>query len=101
MLGTTLDAVKAVLKVDPTLTPMDRARIVANIRNHGKETEPLQTTPVVEKRIMLRAEVARRFSRPLRFVDHLARSGTLRRVILPGRVRSCGFLKEEVERLMS
>ena len=37
MLPTTLDAVKAILKADPTVTPTDRARIVACIRNHGRE----------------------------------------------------------------
>ena len=101
MLTTTQDAVKALLKADPSLTPADRARIVASIRNHGKEGETLRPAAVAEKRILPRAEVARRFSRSLRFVDHLAKAGILRRVILPGRTRACGFLAEEVERLMS
>ena len=98
MLGTTLDAVKALLKADPVLTPADRARIVASVRNHGKEAEPSRV--ITEKCVLPRAEVARRFNRSLRFVDHLAKAGTLRRVKLPGRKRACGFLAEEVERLM-
>ena len=101
MLTTTLDAVKAVLKADPALTPADRARIVASVRNHGKEVETPRPALVTEKRILTRAEVARRFNRSLRFVDHLAKAGTLRRVKLPGRVRACGFLAEEVERVMT
>ena len=101
MLSTTLDAVKALLKADPTLTPADRARILASIRNHGKAPETLRPAAVAEKQIWLRAEVARRFSRSLRFVDHLAKDGILRRGTLPGRIRACGFLAEEVERLMS
>ena len=101
MLATTLDAVKAVLKADPALTPADRVRIVASVRNHGRDGEVLRTLAVAEKRILPRADVARRFNRSLRFVDHLAKAGTLRRVKLPGRKRACGFLAEEVERLMA
>ena len=101
MQTTSLDAVKAILKADPSLTPTDRARIVASVRNHGKEVETLRTVPVAEKHILTRAEVARRFNRSLRFVDHLAKAGTLRRVMLPGRTRACGFLADEVERVMT
>ena len=101
MLPTTLDAVKALLKADPALTPADRARIVVSVRNHGREVETKQNGGASEKRILPRAEVARRFNRTLRFVDHLAKAGVLRRVRLPGRVRACGFLAEEVERVMA
>ena len=101
MLPTTLDAVKALLKADPTLTPADRSRVVASVRNHGREVEEKREGAPPEKRILQRAEVARRFNRSLRFVDHLAKAGTLRRVRLPGRERACGFLAEDVERLMT
>jgi hypothetical protein len=101
MLSTTMDAVKALLKADPALTPADRARIVASVRNHGREAETPRAAAAPEKRILPRGEVARRFNRSLRFVDHLAKAGTLRRVRLPGRKRACGFLSEDVERLMT
>ena len=101
MFGTTLDAMNALLKTDPVLTPADRARIMASIRNHGKPCETPRTVAIQEKRILTRADVARRFNRSLRFVDHLAKAGTLRRVKLPGHTRACGFLAEEVERLMT
>ncbi len=101
MLPTTLDAVKALLKADPALTPADRTRIVASVRNHGREVEKKQNDGPPEKRILTRREVARRFNRSLRFVDNLAKDGTLRRVTLPGRKRACGFRAEDVERLMS
>jgi hypothetical protein len=100
MLTTTLDAVKALLKADPALTPADRMRIVATVRNHGKEGATPRTVAVAEKRILPRADVARRFNRSLRFVDHLAKAGILRRVRLPGRTRACGFLADEVEQVM-
>ncbi|MFZ4396556.1 MAG: hypothetical protein ACOYOU_13115 [Kiritimatiellia bacterium] len=92
---------KALLKADPGLTPVDRQRIVATIRNHGKQPETPRATAAVERRILNRLDVAARFNRSLRFVDHLAKAGTLRRVKLPGRKRGCGFLAEEVERVMA
>ena len=100
-MATTVDAVRALLKSDPALTPADRARIVASVRNHGREPEGPRENTAPEKRILPRGEVARRFNRSLRFVDHLAKAGTLRRVKLPGRKRACGFLASDVERLMS
>ncbi len=100
MLPTTLEVVKAMLKADPTVTPVDRQRIVEAIRTHGRQLETPRAPVTSEKRILSRREVARRFNRSLRFVDHLAKAGTLRRVMLPGRQRACGFLAEEVESLM-
>lgn len=101
MLPTTLDAVKALLKADPVLTPADRSRIVATIRNHGREPEAECARAAPEKRVLSRKEVAQRFNRSLRFVDDLGKAGVLRRVTLPGRTRACGFLAEEVERLIA
>jgi hypothetical protein len=99
MLPTTFDAMNAVMKADPVLTPADRARIVALIRNYRKEAEPARQA-AVERRVLSRADVAGRFNRSVRFVDDLGKAGILRRVKLPGRKRACGFLAEEVERLM-
>ena len=100
MLPTTIEAMKALLKADPVVTPLDRQRIVTVICNHGKSPETPRAAATVEKRILHRRDVARRFNRSLRFVDKLAVQGVLRRVKLPGRRRACGFLAEEVERVM-
>jgi hypothetical protein len=102
MLTTTADAIKALLRTDPSLTPMDRARIIDAVRNHGREEHPAKVAAAPkESRVLPRAEVARRFSRTMRFVDKLAVEGILRRVKMPGRQRGCGFLADEVERLIS
>jgi hypothetical protein len=100
MLSTTVDAVKALLKADPSVTPDDRIRIVSVIRNNGAAAAAARPKATVERRVLTRAEVARRFNRSTRFVDGLGNSGALRRVRLPGRTRACGYLVEEVERLM-
>ena len=101
MFGATMDAMRALLKADASLTPTDRARILASIRNHGKENAAPRAVAVLEKRIFTRAAVARRFNRSLRFVDALAKAGALHRIRMPGRKRGCGFHSEEVERLMA
>jgi len=101
MMTATVDRVKAVLKADPGLTPAQSARILAIICNYRKDRETPRTVVSGEKRILVRAEVARRFGRSIRFVDGLAKDGTLRRVTLPGRTRACGFLADDVERLMT
>ncbi len=100
MLPTTIDAVKALLKADPSLTPADRCVIVGAIRNHGRSGEATPATTRQGVRILTRAEVARRFDRSLRFVDKLATEGVLQRVTLPGRVRACGYREADVERLL-
>ncbi len=102
MLTTTADAMKALLRADPSLTPADRARIVGAMRNRDREGQPAGGAAAPkEPRVLPRAEVARRFNRSLRFVDKLAGQGILRRVKMPGRQRACGFPAEEVDRLMA
>ena len=61
MLPTTAEAVRALLKSDPTLTPTDRQRIVNTIREHGRtpEKEAVSAPP---PRILRRAEVASRLA---------------------------------------
>jgi len=36
MLPTTQDAIKSMLKADPSLTPDDRTAIIQAVKNHGK-----------------------------------------------------------------
>ena len=98
MLNTTKDAVRAILKADPSLTPADRSRILAGIRNHGKEKTP-KSTPPEERRIIRRAEAARRLGVSLRAIDTWAAQGILRKIKLPRRTRACGFSSTEIERL--
>ena len=101
MLPTTGDAVKAMLKADPSLTPADRTQIMAALRNHGKPDDDNRVVEKPKTRILQRKEVARRFNRSLRFVDKLAVEGILPRAKMPGRIRACGYREEDVERLMA
>ena len=101
MLPTTGDAVKALLKTDPSLTPAERTRIMASVRNHGQPVDEARPVEKPKTQILTRKEVAHRFGRSLRFVDKLAVEGILRRVKMPGRVRACGYREEDIERLMA
>jgi len=94
MLPTTIDAVRALLKADPTLTPADRARLIVILKGYGK----VQTAPTVrtEPRLLRRSEVARRLGCSLRAVDSWTREGILEKVILPGRVRAAGFRESDI-----
>ena len=72
MLMCTIDAIRAVLRLDPTLEVSSRARIVnAMIKANKTLTDP--PTPQPTPRLIRRDEVARRLSISARAVDLLAR----------------------------
>jgi len=99
MQGTTVEAVKAIVRADPSISPQERQAIVVAVQNCGKKVE---VAPVASSRVQVlrRGEVAERLAKSVRTVDALARAGFLRKVTLPGRIRGAGFLLADVERLM-
>ena len=66
MLPTTLDATRAVLKADPSLTAADRTRLLSVLRNHGKAEQGKPEARLAEPRLIRRTEAARRLSCSLR-----------------------------------
>lgn len=100
MLQTTADALRAVLKSDPTISSADRSRILTAIRNHGRQCEPDNSQPK-QTRIMRRSEVAQLLNRSLRFVDKLSAEGVIQKVKLTGRKRAVGFRSKDVDQLLS
>ncbi len=99
MLNTTLEIVRSGLKSDPTLTPLDRTRLLAALRESAAQKPALETS--AEPRLVRRAEVARRLSCSLRMVDKLAASGVLAKRKLPGRLRAAGFLASDLDKLIA
>jgi len=98
MLTQTLKIVRLGLETDPSLTPADRARLLAVLRNgatpHGKSaSEQADHAP----RLLRRAEVSRRLSCSLRTVDKLP----VKKVKLPGRTRAAGFLEADINALLA
>ena len=98
MLGTTKEAVAAVLKGDPTVTVQDRTQLLAVLRDHGRTGS--DGTITREPRILRRKETARRLACTTRHIDNLAREGILTRIILKGRKRAAGFRESEVNALI-
>lgn len=97
MLQTTTDAVKSMLKADPSLTSDDRNAILQALKNHGKaDTSRSERTP----QLLSRKQVAAMLGRSTRLVDLLANSGALQRVKLTGATRAAGFRKSEVVALI-
>lgn len=99
MLATTLETIRSVLKGDSSLSPADRARILAAIRNGAN---PPKIDPAInrEPRLVRRAEAARRLGCSLRLVDRLAKDGILPKRKLPGRLRAAGFLQTDLDALI-
>jgi hypothetical protein len=101
MLDTTIQIIKSGLKGDPTVTPRDRTKILASLRNGpgtatAKITESTETSQQRIQRIVRRAEAARMYGCSLRLVDRLAEQGVLKKVRLPGRKRGAGFLESDL-----
>jgi len=100
MLATTTDAIRAMLKADPTVTPDERRGLLAAIRNYGR-AEPTPEAPLAPAAgILRRREVATLLKRSDRAVDRMATEGILSKVTLPGRKRACGFRASEIHGLI-
>jgi hypothetical protein len=99
MLSTTIEIIRSGLKADPSLTPTDRTRIMALVRN-GPETPKPETTSERVACIIRRAEAAERLSCSLRTVDKLAATGVLKKRRLPNRQRCSGFLESDIVALI-
>lgn len=97
MLATTLQIIKSGLQADPSLTPADRSRLLALVRQKPEKPERITDSAA---RIIRRREAAARLSCSLRTIDKLHAQGILRKRKLPGRVRASGFLESDVERLI-
>ncbi len=100
MLPTTLEIIRASLKGDQTVTPEERTRILNLIRNPAKPGAQVEEKKSEPSSIIQRAEVAKRLGRCVRFVDYLAKEGTLAKVTFPGRKRSIGFRAADVAALI-
>ena len=95
MLPTTRTALRSILAADPTVAPGRRSQLMRALT-----TPPAAPAGRRDVRLLRRADVARTLGCSLRMVDHLAKSGTLRRVKFPGRVRGAGFRAGDVEALI-
>ena len=90
---TTMDVVRATLRADPSVTPGERARLLALLRNGNPGAAPaIPTGP----RLLRHREVAERLGVSKRTVQSLLSGGILRPVTLPGRKRALGVAESDV-----
>ena len=99
VLVTTFDAIKAILRADPSVSPGDRARLLAQLREGPAKPDPVHAA-VSESRLIRRSECARRLAVSVRCVDTWAKKGILKKRILPGHIRASGFLESAVSALI-
>ncbi len=98
MLNTTIDAIRAVLRLDPTVSGTERMKIIFRLRRGDVERK---VSPPKEARLLRRGTVAERLACSVRTVDDLAANGVLKKVTLPGRKRGGGFREADVDALIN
>jgi hypothetical protein len=96
MLDTTVEAVKAILKADPTINPDSRTGLIATLR-HGGDAQPAPARHGIVKI----GEAAALLKCSKRTVASLMASGALKPVVLPGRKRAHAVSRQSVEALIS
>jgi hypothetical protein len=98
MLATTRDAVRSILKTDPTLAAADRERLFAALADRAS-TEAERPAPA--PRIVSYSEAADRFACTPKHLHRLCAQGVLRKVRLPGRTRCRGILESDLSAVLA
>jgi hypothetical protein len=98
MLATTKDAVRSILKTDPTLAAADRERIIAALSDRAA-TEAEKPAPA--PRIIGYTEAAARVNCTPKHLHRLCSQGVLRKVKLPGRTRCRGVLEGDLNAVLA
>ncbi len=99
-LQTTRDALRSILRTDPTMSPEDRQRVLAAL-NAPAAAKATGTARAALPRIVRFAVAAEQLGCGVRLLHRLAQRGAIRKCRLPGRVRCHGILEEDLARLMA
>ncbi len=99
MLKSTVEALRAVLRTDETITARDRARLLTLIRQGPDAAKPESSGPSAP-RLVRRGEGAARLGVSLRTFDKITRELGLKRK-WPGRVRSLGITEGDLNNLIT
>ena len=96
MLDTTLQAIKAILQADTTVSREERMTMLKNL-----QTEPGEERSTGD-RVVTRSEVATMLGgKSLRYVDYLAAEGKIRKVQVQGKKRGIGFSYQSIQDLIA
>lgn len=98
MLPTTYDALKSILRADPSISTSDRNRLLGLMRGGGTPAPAINGNSA--PRVLSFSSAAERLNRSVRAVHLLAQQGILQKVRLPGRRRATGFLESDLAALI-
>ena len=99
-LQTTRDAVRSILKTDPTCSADDRQRVLDAMSGKAVAASG-ETVKAPPPRIVRFQDAAKRLGCHVHLLHQLAHAGAIRKCKLPGRVRCHGILAEDLERLLA
>ena len=99
-LQTTRDAVRSILRTDPTCSADDRLRVLAALNGKAMSAAGLAGVKA-PPRIVRFPAAAVQLGCGVRLLHRLAQNGQIRKCKLPGRVRCHGILEEDLARLMA
>ena len=101
-LQTTRDAVKSILKTDPTCNDADRQRVLDALSGKAVPASGAAGLPPASPpRIVRFPEAAKQVGCHVHLLHQMARAGAIRKCKLPGRVRCHGILAADLERLLA
>lgn len=99
MLRPTIEAIRHVLRTDPSVPLVEQREILRFLR-HGASRSLTKESPPAEPRLVRRKEAATRLGISLRTLDKLCQSGILTRRVLPGRKRASGIPLGQIDALI-
>ena len=102
MLGTTIDACKAIIKTDPSVTPVRLKENTAFLRNgaNHKSEPPTAKVPALPA-IVRPAQAAVMLGRSVRSIHALCTQGLLKKATWPGRARAAGITQSSLTALLN
>ena len=100
-LQTTRDAIRSILKTDPTCNEDARQRVLDALSGKAVPASGAVVTPPARPRIVPYVEAAKQLGCGVKLLHRLAQTGAIRKCRLPGRVRCRGVLEEDLTRLLA
>ena len=100
-LQTTRDAIKSILKTDPTCSGDDRQRVLDALSGKAVPACGATVAPAPPPRIVRFPEAAAQLGCNVHLLHRLAQAGALRKCKLPGRVRCHGILESDLARMLA
>jgi hypothetical protein len=100
MKETTVQIVLSALKADPEVSPELRKQTIAFLRSGGVLSNA-QKQRTLTSGYITRLEASKAIGRSVRTVDELIKSGALKKVTWPGRVRAVGVTRASLEKLLA